>query len=148
MGSPKISLNFTDNFTHFTVLIIATFLICGLTLFIASSYPFVLTLMFSFSLKCPFFFDVYSLDIFIENSNIPSLSSFCKTWKGKFSSRVSGAIKSSFCYSSNNFFAPHSGWFNLSWLWISRDFSVEEHYCWHDWKFSTSNIHVYLLVRN
>lgn len=79
MGSPKISLNFTDNFTHFTVLIIATFLICGLTLFIASSYPFVLTLMFSFSLKCPFFFDVYSLDIFIENSNIPSLSSFCKT---------------------------------------------------------------------
>lgn len=79
MWSPKISLNFTDNFTHFTVLIIATFLICGLTLFIASSYPFVLTLMFSFSLKCPFFFDVYSLDIFIENSNIPSLSSFCKT---------------------------------------------------------------------
>lgn len=79
MWSPKISLNFTDNFTHFTVLIIATFLICGLTLFIASSYPFVLILMFSFSLKCPFFFDVYSLDIFIENSNIPSLSSFCKT---------------------------------------------------------------------
>lgn len=104
MWSPKISLNFTDNFSHFTVLIIAAFLICRLTIFIASSYPFILILMFSFSLKCPFFPDVYSLGMLIENSNIPSLSSFCKAWKGKFSSRVSWAINLSFCYSSSSSF--------------------------------------------